>query len=761
MARDKKERSTLGKWTRRAFIGFGSLAGVGLVAGIGGLQFAKSRAGTFSGLGIGDGNALNAWINIAPDNKITLAVARSEMGQGIYTSLAQLIAEELEVDMEQIEVAFPQPEPAYSNTVLVGSETPNIFKAYTAKEAIFSNMPVVGTGGSTSIVDAWNNMRYAGATAREALIQVAAKRWDMDAADCYAEKAYIRNHKNSNNFTYGELAEEAGEVKLDGLPKLKDRKDYKIIGQSVNRLDIPEKVTGEAIFGLDVRQEGMLYGVVRHPQTIGGKISKINNKADIEAMDGVKKVFISEFGPAIVIADNTWRASIAARSIETEEDNANANISTAALNVKIDELIKAEPIEVRVNEGDALAALNEDDTESKVIEARYDVPYLAHATMEPMNCTVLVKDGKCTCWVGHQAPSVVHNLLKESTGIAKRDITINTVYLGGGFGRRGEPDFVRYAGSAAKQMEGVPVQLVFTREEDMQNDTYRPMASCSFKARVKANGEIEAFDSMSVLQSCAQNAMERIFPAMATAPEDDATTVEGIEDLPYLMNNKRVAFGNLELPIQIGFWRSVGFSQNSFFAESFIDECAHAVNMDPYEFRRSKLNNKPRFTAVLDRVADMSGWKTPLPEGKFRGMALVKSYRSIVAEVAEITKLGDKEFRIDKFYCAIDCGNTVNPDIIESQVAGGAIFGLTAALYGEITWENGQVVQRNFPQYEMVRMNVCPKFEVDILDVDEYPGGVGEPGTPPAAPALANALFAATGERVRTLPLTKLGYQFV
>jgi len=760
MANNKKERSTLSKWTRRAFIGFGSIAGVGLVAGIGGLQFAKSRARKFSGMGLGEGKSLNAWIKIAPDNKITLTVARSEMGQGIYTALAQLIAEELEVDMDQIEVAFPQPEPAYTNTVLVTNEAPNIFKGYTTKEAIFANMPVVATGGSTSIVDGWNNLRYAGATARQALIETAAKRWDVEAKDCYAEKAYIRNRKNSNNFTYGELAEEAGEVNMDELPKLKSRKDYKVIGKTINRVDVPEKVTGEAIFGLDVRQEGMLYGVVRHPQSIGGKIEKITNLADIEAMDGVQKVFITDYGPAIVIANNTWRASVAARSIETEEDNANVDISTKSLQAKIDELIKAEPIEVRINEGDALAVLD-DDSEGKVIEARYDLPYLAHATMEPMNCTVLIKNGKCVCWVGHQAPSMVHNILKETTGIAKKDITINTVYLGGGFGRRAEPDYVRFAGAAAKAMEGIPVQTVFTREEDMQNDTYRPMASCVLKAKVKANGEIEAFDSMSVSQSCQNNSMMRILPAMASAPKDDLTTVEGIENLPYIMNNKRVAFGNLELPIQIGFWRSVGYSQNSFFAESFMDECAHAVNIDPYEFRRTKLKEKPRFVAVLDKVADMSGWKNPLPENKFRGMALVKSYRSIVAEVAEITKLGNKEFKIDKFYCAIDCGNTVNPGIIESQVSGGAIFGLTAALYGEITWDNGQVKQRNFPQYEMVRMNVCPKFEVAIMDVDEYPGGVGEPGTPPAAPALANALFAATGERVRSLPLSKLGYTFV
>lgn len=756
---EKKKQSAARKWTRRAFLGFGGLVGVGLVAGVGGFMYMKSAVRKYSGRGMGDGNSLNAWINIAPDNTITLAVPRAEMGQGVYTALPQLIAEELEVEVARVKVVHPQPESPYTNNFVVTQEAPNIFKAYTAMETVYSFMPIVATGGSTAIPDGWNNMRYAGATAREMLKQAAANRWKVSLSDCVAENGHIVNKKNNERLTYGQLAEEAATIEISELPKLKERKDFKVIGKPVARLDIPEKVNGKAIFGLDIRMDGMLYAAVRHPNTIGGKILKITNADEVAKMPGVKKVFISEYGPAIAIAENTWRAMNAARMIETEEDNANIDISTTSLMERTNKLMKEAPIEVRVKEGDAEGVLAKEG--GKIVEGRYDVPYLAHATMEPMNCTVLVKDGKCECWVGHQAASIVHNLLNESTGVPKENITINTTYLGGGFGRRSEPDYVRFAGSAAKEMPGVPIQTVFSREEDMKNDTYRPMAACEFKAKVNDDGEIEAFNSMSVLQSTQNNAIMRIMPAMAAPPEDDETTVEGIEDLPYEMKNKRVAFGNMELPIQVGFWRSVGYSQNSFFAESFMDECAHAAGKDPYQFRKSKLGKHPRFEAVLDRAAAMSNWSTPLGENRYRGIALVKSFGSIVAEVAEITKLGEKEFRIDKYHCAIDCGNYVNPSIVEAQVQSGVIFGLTAALYGEITWDEGAVEQYNFPQYEMLRLQVCPEIDVHIMEIDEYPGGVGEPGTPPAAPALANALFAATGERVRSLPLTKHGYKFV
>jgi isoquinoline 1-oxidoreductase beta subunit len=624
-------------------------------------------------------------------------------------------------------------------------------------ETIYAFLPIVGTGGSTSVADAWFNLRYAGATARVALIKAAANRWNISPEECRAEKGNVINKKHEERLTYGELAEEAATIEIKELPKLKDRKDFSIIGKPVQRLDVAEKIDGSATFGLDVRLEGMLYAVVRHPSTIGGKILSIRNEDRIMGMKGVKKVFISEYGPAIVIADNTWRASIAAKALDLEEDGANQDLTTESIQAQINELLQEDPIEVRIDEGDVDSALAE--AGGKIVEARYDVPYLAHATMEPMNCTVMVKDQHCECWVGHQAASVVHNILKESTGIKKKNIKIHTTYLGGGFGRRAEPDFVRYAGSAAKEMPGVPIQVVFTREEDMQNDTYRPIASCRFKAKVTTDGDLEAFDSMSVLQSASHSSIMRIMPSMATAPEKDETTVEGIEDMVYSMNNRRVSFGNLELPIQVGFWRSVGFSQNGFFAESFMDECAHTAGVDPYLFRKSKLKDHPRFEAVLDKVAEMSNWSDK--RGRHLGIALIKSFGSIVGEVAELRQIGEKEFKLDKVYCAVDCGNYVNPDIIEAQIQGGVVFGLTAALYGEITWENGAVQQMNFPQYEMVRMNVCPEIEVEIMDVDELPGGIGEPGTPPIAPALANALFAATGERVRSLPLVKHGYKFV
>ncbi len=757
MAKDNKERSTLKKWSRRAFIGVGGLAGVGLVAGVGGYMYMKSAVRKYSGYGLGDGNTMNAWITIAPDNSITLAIPRAEMGQGVYTSLPQLVAEELEVEVAALKVVHPQPESPYSNTFILTQEVPNIYKSYTVMETMYSFLPIVATGGSTSVADAWYNLRYAGATAREALIQVAANRWNVDPQNCRAENGHVINTGNQERFTYGELAEDAATIEIKELPKLKDRKDFKVIGKPVQRLDVVEKIDGSAEFGLDVRLDGMLYAVVKHPSTIGGKILSIRNEDRIMGMRGVKKIFISEYGPAIVIADNTWRASMAAKALDLEEDGVNKELSTTTIQTKIEQLLNEDPIEVRIDEGDVDAAMSADG--GTLLEARYDVPYLAHATMEPMNCTVLVDEGRCECWVGHQASSVVHNLLREATGVKKKNIHIHTTYLGGGFGRRAEPDFVRFAGSAAKEMPGVPVQTFFTREEDMQNDMYRPMASCVLKAKVNPAGELEAFDSMSVLQSTAHNSLMRIMPSMATPPEKDETTVEGIEDMVYSMKNRRVSFGNLELPIQVGFWRSVGFSQNGFFAESFMDECAHSAGVDPYLFRKSKLKDHPRFEAVLDKVAEMSNWSDK--GGRHLGIALIKSFGSIVGEVAELRQIGEKEFKLDKVYCAVDCGNYVNPDIIEAQIQGGVVFGLTAALYGEITWANGAVQQMNFPQYEMVRMNVCPEIEVEIMEVDELPGGIGEPGTPPIAPALTNAIFTATGQRVRSLPLVKYGYKFV
>jgi isoquinoline 1-oxidoreductase beta subunit len=377
-----------------------------------------------------------------------------------------------------------------------------------------------------------------------------------------------------------------------------------------------------------------------------------------------------------------------------------------------------------------------------------------------MNCTVLIDDENATLWLGHQATSIVLNVVNEVSGVPKKNITVNNTYLGGGFGRRAEPDYVKKATAIAMTMKGTPVQTVFTREEDMQNDMYRPAAKSRFRAKVLSNGEIDAWDNKMALQSVRQGSMNRIMPSMAVKPKDDETTVEGAAHLPYFMKNRRVSFGDFPSPIPVGIWRSVGSSQNAFFTECFMDECAVAAGMDPFEFRRSKLQDHPRYKAVLEKVAEMSDWGAA-PEGSYQGLALHKSFGSIVGEVARIRPLGDKKFSIDKYIAAIDCGTYVNPNTIEAQIEGGIVFGLSAALYGEITWSDGAVDQRNFTQYDMVRMNVSPRVQVHIMEVDAYPGGVGEPGTPPAAPALANALYAATGDRVRSLPLKKHGYSFV
>jgi isoquinoline 1-oxidoreductase beta subunit len=746
-----------GKWTRRAFIGVGGLAGVGLLVAVGGNVYLNKKVKKYSGAGMGEGDSLNAWIRIAPDNTITVAVPRAEMGQGVYTSIPQMIAEELDVDMSTIKVIHPQPESPYSNTFMLTQKEPNAFKGYSLMEKIYASLPLIATGGSTTIPDGYNNMRYAGATAREMLKVAAADKWDIDVADCKAENGHIINTGNNEKLSYGQLAEAAAEVQYDGLPELKKKAEWKLIGKPVERLDIPDKVTGTAEFGLDVRLENMKYAVLKHPSVIGGKITDLINKDDIEARPGIEKVVLTKFGAA-VIGDNTWRAKNAALALRVEEDDSgNGNINSATIDAELNEILEQTPLATPVNDGDVAAVFS--DKNNTVIEGTYEVPYLAHAAMEPLNCTVLVNSDSAEAWVGHQGSSIVQNMVSEVAGLAKSAIKVNTTYLGGGFGRRAEPDFVRKATAVAKEMPGVPIQTVFTREEDMQNDMYRPAAKSRFKAVVDTNGEITAWDNMMALQSVSNSAISRMMPAMAPPPEKDEATIEGAANLPYIMKNQRVAFGNHDLPVQVGFWRSVGSSQNAFFTESFLDECAHAAGQDPYQFRKSKLANHPRFAAVLDKAAELGNWGAQ--DGKFRGIALHKSFGSIVGQVAQISKVGDKQFSIDRYSCVIDCGTYINPDTVQAQMEGGLVFGLSAALYGEITWDDGSVNELNFPQYDMVRMNVSPQVDVHIMENEHYPGGVGEPGTPPAAPALTNAIFAATGNRIRKLPIAKQGYTFV
>lgn len=755
---DNIKKKKGGKWTRRAFLATGGLAGVGLIVGVGGNIFLTKNATKYSGKGFGEGKSLNAWIRIAPDNTITLAVPRAEMGQGVYTSVPMLIAEELEVSMTEIKIIHPQPEPAYANTLLLTNQPKDIYSSLTFMEKIAHFLPLVATGGSTTISDGYDQLRATGATAREMLIQAAANQWGIDKSQCYAENAHVINKSNNERLSYGALAEAASKIELSEIPKLKEKKDWKILGTSVQRLDIPEKVDGSAEFGLDVRVENMLYGVIKHASYHDGAITAVSNQAEIEAMPGIKKVVILPKGiAAVVVADNTWRAKNAALAMDLDETG-DDTLSSEMIDKHAEDVIANKLIATPLEIGNAAEIL---DKAENVIEGKYDVPYLAHACMEPINCTVLIKDGKADVWAGHQGSSIMMDGVNLGAGIEKENITVHSKYLGGGFGRRAEIDMIVNAAYVANEMQGTPVQLVYTREEDIRHEMYRPAVKSHFRAKLNDAGEIEAWENKIALQSVGFSSIMRIKPDFAEPPEKDVMSSEGAIHLPYAMKNAKVAFGQMELPIQVGNWRSVGNSQNGFFTESFIDECAHAAQKDPYQYRRSLIKDKPRFVNVLDKVAEMSNWKTPLEENRFRGIALHKSFESIVAQVAEITKVGEKEFSVDKYYCVIDCGRTVNPDTIEAQMQSGIMYGLTAALYGQITFKDGEVEQYNFPQYEIVRMDVAPVVEVHIMDVDEYPGGVGEPATPPAAPAIANAIFAATGDRIRSLPLKKHGFSFV
>ncbi len=758
----------MGKWTRRAFIAGGGLAGIGLVVGVGGNMYLNKAIKKYTGEGMGNGSSINAWVRIAPDNTITMAVPRAEMGQGVYTALPMLLAEELEVDMNQIEIVHPQPESPYANTFLLDPNNPRkAYASYSMMSKIASFLPVVATGGSTSVKDLYDHLREMGATAREALIVAAAEKWGVETSECYAESAYVINKKTKEKLSYGSLAEAAAKVELDFDPPLKEQKDFKLLGKRIQRLDIPEKVTGTAAFGIDARPAGMLVAVIRHASYVGGTVNGVTNEEEVMKRRGVNKVVLLENGlGAAVVADNTWRAKNAALALDLDETaNTLENVSSSDISKMLKDIVADDSKMVGKPEmhGDVATALSGD---AKVVEASYEVPYLSQCTMEPLNCTLVINGDKCEVWVGHQGGSLVRTAINEITGIPQDNIKVNITYLGGGFGRRAEIDFVKKAAMVAKQMEGTPIQLVFTREEDMKNGMYRPAVASAFKGTVDADGMIDAWDNKMALQSVGFSSMMRIMPAMAEAPENDPQSAEGAIELPYARNNVSVQFGELNLPaLQVGNWRSVGASQNGFFTESFMDEMAHAAGQDPYAFRKkhmekSDLPDAKRYLAVLDKVASMANWSTPLAEGKSRGIAILKSFGSIVGQVAEITKLGDKKIKIDKVYCVIDCGRIVNPDTIEAQMQSGIVYGLSAALFGEITLTDGQIDQQNFPQYEMVRMNTSPTVEVHIMEVDEYPGGVGEPGTPPAAPAIANAIFAATGDRVRSLPLIKHGYTF-
>ena len=701
--------------------------------------------------------ALNGWFKIAPDNTVTVMVPRQEMGQGIYTGLAMLVAEELDADWSKIKVEQAPVDKMYANITMLTDGLPFDdndvgYAAAVARRVGYSlgdTLGVQATGGSTSIRDGWESMRVAGASAREMLIAAAAAQWKVPAAECTTRDGVITHQSSGKHAAYGDLAAVAAQLAPPIEPKLKNPKDYRLLGKPQRRFDIPEKVTGAAQFGLDVRVPDMVYAAIAQCPVFGGTLKSVDD-TKTKLMPGFKRV-VSLPNAVAVVADSYWRAKSALGALTIAwDEGANAALDSVLIADQFKRDMMAGKAGSYRSDGDATAVLS---GAARIIEAEYQVPFLAHATMEPMNCTARVGNGNCEVWVSNQAPSLVQWIAGKTAGVETAGVIVHTPYLGGGFGRRAEMDVVVQAVTVAKELNGPAVKLVWSREEDMQHDMYRPAAFSKFRAALDDQGKPIAWWNRIVGPSVTLSFMERLVPWAASDMMQDKTNAEGAADMPYDIADITVEHVLSRTPVPVGFWRSVGHSYNGFFKESFVDELAHAAGKDPYEFRRGLLEKHPRQRKVLETVAAKAGWGKPMEKGKGRGIALHESFHSIVAQVAEVSAADDGTFKVDRVICVIDCGPTVNPDTVMAQMESGIIFGLSAALFGEITIKNGRVEQGNFPTYDMVRLAETPQIEVHIIDSQDSLGGVGEPGTPPIAPAITNAIFAATGKRIRQLPI--------
>ncbi|SEW44724.1 isoquinoline 1-oxidoreductase, beta subunit [Chitinophaga sp. YR573] len=665
--------------------------------------------------------APNAYLNIGPDNTVKITLAHVEMGQGIWTTLPMLIAEELDCDWSKIKVEHAPPGAPYIHT-LYGVQI---------------------TGGSSTTWSEFDRYRNAGATARTLLVEAAAKKFNVSPSECHTENGFVI--AGNQRASYGELADAAAKLPPPASVKLKDKKDWKYIGKVKKRLDTTAKISGEAMFGIDVHFPGMLIAVPAHAPVFGATVRSFDASA-AKAIKGVQEVVQVPTGVA-VIADNFWAAKQGRDALKIDwELGPGENIDSTTQFEEYRQLAatKGATAAQAGNADDALSRAN------KKIAAEYIFPYLAHAPMEPLNCTVKISDDLCEIWTGTQMPGLDQSIAAKILGFKPEQVKVNTLFLGGGFGRRANAtsDFVAEAVNVAKA-SGKFIKLIWTREDDIRGGYYRAAFLHQVHTGLGADGLPIAWQHRIVGQSIQEGG-----PFAASIKNGiDPTSVEGVSDSPYLESipDHNVELHSPKLPVTVLWWRSVGNTHTAFVMETMIDELAFAAGKDPVAYRRSLLKGK-RHLAALDLVAKKSGWDKPLPQGRFRGVAVHESFGTVVAQVAEIS-IREGHLRVHKVTCAIDCGLAVNPDGVKAQMESCIIFGLTAVLYGEITLEKGRVKQRNFHDYKMLRMNETPLIEVHIVDSNEKMGGAGEPGVPPVAPAIANAIFSATGKRVRRLPL--------
>ena len=724
----------MGKWTRRAVIATGGLVGGGLVLGLGGIAFAPNRIGIRPEDEKGPAR-LSTWLKIAPDNTITVIVPHCEMGQGVHTSLPMMLAEELDADWSDVRVEEAPSEDIYANGYVVrafvpaAADVPKFMERFVdwGTYRLTRLMDFQVTGGSSSVRGTgFLGMRVAGGAARSMLIEAASKRWNVPVSECNAKLSRVTHAGSGRTATFGELAADAALLTPPVHPRLKSYAEYSIVGKPIPRIDIPSKVDGSAIYGIDVKIPGMLYATVAAAPVFGARLGAVDAAA-VSAMPGIRKVVRLDNAVAVV-ADSYWRALKALRML-IPNFNATADDSQTSdtLAASIGKMLESGDARELFVSGDATATLA---GASKAIEAEYRVPFLAHASMEPMNATARIAADRCEVWAGVQDPLAARKVAASAADMDADTVVIHNQQLGGGFGRRlpGAHDFIDQAVRIAKEMAPAPVKLIWSREEDIQHDYYRPAVIGRYKGAVDADGA------------------PSVWTSRFNGSGGDAASVL------YAMPNRDIRSVKVEHHVRQGSWRSVEHSQHGFFTESFIDELAHAAGKEPYQFRRDLLEHLPRHRAVLEKAAWMSGWGAAPAAGRARGIALVESFGSIVAEVAEV-ELIDGRIKVHNVWAAVDCGYVVNPDTALAQIEGGIIFGLSAALFTEITLRDGRVVQRNFDDYPMPKLADAPRIKVEFIRSDAPLGGLGEPGVPPIAPAIANAVFALTGKRLRSLPL--------
>jgi isoquinoline 1-oxidoreductase beta subunit len=697
--------------SRRRFLKAGGAAGGGLVIG-----FVLPVAGRLAEAATQF--APNAFLRVAPSGLVTVVCGQSEMGQGVLTAIPMLVAEELDADWTKVRVEQAPADKAYANPMF----------------------GMQATGGSATVRGFWEPMRKAGAAAREMLVAAAAAAWKAKPSDCRTHKGVVI-HRGGRRLSYGRLVASASRLPVPAEPKLKDPKDFSILGHDLKRLDTPPKVSGSAKFGMDVRLPGMLTAVLARPPVPGGKpLSFDDSKA--RAVRGVRQVLQTPHGVA-VLADGYWAAKKGRDALQIKwDDGPNAGLSSEAVSKMLADAT-LQPGKVGRDEGNFDAA-----KPARTLEAVYEAPYLAHACMEPMNCTAWVKPGEVEIWAGTQSQGPAQGILAQVASVAPGKVKVNTMYLGGGFGRRFAPDFTIDATILSK-MSGKPVKLVYSREDDMRAYYYRPASVTRFSAGLDAAGNPVSLRARVASPSIMEGSGFMKLPPNGV----DSFAVEGVQDMPYDIPNLRIEYSRQEPGVQVWFWRSVGHSQNTFFSESFVDELAHAAGKDPFEFRRALLSKQPRHQGVLELAAAKAGWGAPLPAGLQRGIAVAESFGSYVAEVVEASVADDGQVKVHRVVAAVDCGMTVNPEIIRRQIESAIVYGLSAALYGRITFKDGKVEQGNFDSYPVLRIDEMPAVEVHIVPSGEKPGGIGEPGVPALAPALAGAIFALTGKRVRRLPI--------